>query len=79
MGRSGSWTSLFCSPKGALTHHYAFRHSGGISYGKRALSEGMGLPPLAPAKPFVKGLSENFSFSLRSAFLERFYYKNERT
>ena len=30
----------------------------------------MGLPPLAPVKPFEKGLCENFCYSLRSAFFE---------
>ncbi len=39
---------------------------GGISYGKRALSEG---------KPFEKGLSENFYYSLRSAFLKELITK----
>ncbi len=66
MGRLGNRASLFYAPKGALTHHFAFRHSGGISYGKRALSEG---------KPFEKGLSENFYHSLRSAFLRELIAK----
>ena len=28
----------------------------------------LGLPPLAPANPFIKGLTENFYYSLRSVF-----------